>query len=725
VILSVLALGLAGSTVAAGRVSAGERRAAAEALTRQAGVAQQTVADEMDRYGELVNTIAAALSEQADLTAVDFATITAPMLDQGLDGVTGAGLVVPAQDSEVAATQDNWRRHGATGLDLRPDGTGREHLFSVFSRSLDGVPSTPGRDLAAAPEPARALTEARRTGRLAVSDTYVLLKDRALAPDQQQLSFTLVAPVYQRSREQGLRGWFLLGLRGQDFIRGGLAAAVQNRAAATLSAPASDGHQVVVARLGSAAPGAPYRDKAVQVAGRRWTVRVSAVGAAFGLGLAGPATAGVGLVITLLLVGLIWAMMTARISADLRVAAATAGLATAEREARRQAGLLTAIVNSIGDGVGVVDENGDFLLHNPAAQRMLGIGVDIGGPDGWQEHYGIFRPDGHTPFPDQELPLVRALSGEATDDVEMVIRNAGQPKGIRINVTARPLDNGAKRRGAVAVFHDVTAHREREAELAAFAGVVAHDLKSPLAVVAGFVELIEDELLVDDPDGGFVSPPGLRTSIHRISAGVDRMRRLIDDLLTYATARDAPLRPAVVDLATAARTVTADLTSHLPANVESPQVYLGMLAQVYADPSLLRRVLDNLIGNALKYTPPGQPARVDVTARVLRPGWVHVEVTDRGIGIPEGQHLAIFEGFHRAHAQKGYAGTGLGLAICRRVVERHGGSIGAADNPGGGARFWFTLPAAPVPTEASPGASPGVDAPVLPQLSRVLDGSRA
>jgi signal transduction histidine kinase len=71
---------------------------------------------------------------------------------------------------------------------------------------------------------------------------------------------------------------------------------------------------------------------------------------------------------------------------------------------------------------------------------------------------------------------------------------------------------------------------------------------------------------------------------------------------------------------------------------------------------------------------------------------VRMEVADRGIGIPAGKHEEVFEGFARAHA--GYAGTGLGLAICRRVIRRHGGRIGAEDNPGGGTRVWFTLPAA-------------------------------
>jgi signal transduction histidine kinase len=109
---------------------------------------------------------------------------------------------------------------------------------------------------------------------------------------------------------------------------------------------------------------------------------------------------------------------------------------------------------------------------------------------------------------------------------------------------------------------------------------------------------------------------------------------------------------------------------------------------------LLRQVIDNLLGNALKYTPPGQPVRVTVTAQPGGDGFTAVEVADRGIGIPDGQHTAIFERFHRAHPGTTYPGTGLGLAICQRIIERHGGTITATDNPGDGTIFRFTLPLA-------------------------------
>jgi signal transduction histidine kinase len=312
---------------------------------------------------------------------------------------------------------------------------------------------------------------------------------------------------------------------------------------------------------------------------------------------------------------------------------------------------------------------------------MLGRGFDVDGTESWQEHYGIFQADGTTPFPTDRLPLVRALAGESTDRVEMVIRNPDRPEGVLLSVSGRPLDADG-RRWAIAVFHDITEAREREADLAAFAGIVAHDLKNPLTVIGAHAEMARDAL----PD----RLEQAAESLERVGAGVVRMRRLIDDLLAYVTARDAALRPSEVDLAGLVADVVAERVNHLSVR---PDVYVGTLPRVLADASMLRHVLDNLVGNALKYVPPGRTPKIDISAEPAGPGWTRVEVADRGIGIPDADKPHVFDSFHRAHAGQSYGGTGLGLAICRRIVDRHGGTITVTDNPGGGSRFSFTVPA--------------------------------
>lgn len=220
--------------------------------------------------------------------------------------------------------------------------------------------------------------------------------------------------------------------------------------------------------------------------------------------------------------------------------------------------------------------------------------------------------------------------------------------------------------------------------------MVAHDLKSPLTSVRGFAELIADAL-----DSQPAAVDQARYSAAKVIAGAARMEKLIDELLDYTAARDATLRIAEVSL----RAVVDDVvTARIDAPDENgcrPDIFVGTLPAVLADPVLLRQVVDNLVGNAIKYTPPGRAPRIDITARAGQGGAVRIQIADRGIGIPDGEHAAVFGSFHRASNGAAHPGTGLGLAICRRIVERHGGHIEAAPNPGGGTVFTFTIPAVP------------------------------
>ncbi|MBG0818544.1 MASE1 domain-containing protein [Planomonospora sp. ID82291] len=387
-------------------------------------------------------------------------------------------------------------------------------------------------------------------------------------------------------------------------------------------------------------------------------------------------------------------------------------LAAAEESASEQAGLLATIVDAMHDGLVVIGSGGRLLMRNHAAAGLLddlgppaarpgttGAGVDV-------EHFGLFHPDG-TPMREEELPYRHALAGQEVRAMDLLVRNRVMPEGRMFSVSATCLptavgagagagagSEGEGEAAVVVVFHDVTAERRDRDELAAFAGVVAHDLRNPLSAVDGWIDVL-DETVVAVPGG---APGTAVESIARIRHASSRMRNLINDLLTHSTARAAALSPVPVDLGEAVREVVAtrsgdDAAADREGRPE-PRFHIGDLPRVQADPVLLRQLLDNLIGNATKYVPQGAVPDITVTAEPAEQGWVRVEVADRGIGIPPGQHEAVFDNFHRAHHAGGYTGTGLGLAICKSIVERHGGSIGVRDNPGGGTRFHFTLPAA-------------------------------
>ncbi|MFC4068888.1 sensor histidine kinase [Actinoplanes subglobosus] len=207
--------------------------------------------------------------------------------------------------------------------------------------------------------------------------------------------------------------------------------------------------------------------------------------------------------------------------------------------------------------------------------------------------------------------------------------------------------------------------------------MTSHDLRSPLATIAAHLQMLHDDL-----------GDQIAEDLAVMERAVLRMERLLDNLVGYARSEQSDLRTTTVSLAEVVADVTADrVTTANRARVTVD----GTLPDVEADRELLRHVIDNLVGNAIKYTAPGTPARLRVSARTIG-GEVHVEVADNGIGIPEADRPRVFDAFHRSANSAGYQGTGLGLAICRRIVERHGGRIGVTDAPTGGSLFWFTLP---------------------------------
>ncbi|HEX5740165.1 MAG TPA: ATP-binding protein [Pilimelia sp.] len=376
-----------------------------------------------------------------------------------------------------------------------------------------------------------------------------------------------------------------------------------------------------------------------------------------------------------------------------------------ERQAAAdQAALMSTIVDSMAEGLTVVDEQGRFLLRNPAVRELLG-GV-AGDSEAFAEpgHYGLFHPDGTDLAPD-EMPYRRALTGQVVHDMDILVRNPGVPEGRILNVSSIALPGSLQgSRCAITVFHDVTAERRHRDELTAFAGVVAHDLVNPLSTVEGWTDALA-ETFADHP--GHPAAAEAADGTARIRRATLRMRTLIDDLLAYTTARDAAIAPTTVDLdAVVGDIVSARVDQAQSSGAPVPVFRVGALHTVYADPALTRQLLENLISNAIKYTAPGVVPEISIASETAD-DLVAVSLTDNGIGIPTGQHHGIFDNFARAHRSAGYTGTGLGLGICKRIVERHGGTISASDNPGGrGSRFTFTLP-------AHRGAIAGADSPAV------------
>jgi signal transduction histidine kinase len=205
-------------------------------------------------------------------------------------------------------------------------------------------------------------------------------------------------------------------------------------------------------------------------------------------------------------------------------------------------------------------------------------------------------------------------------------------------------------------------------------------------MVASFLGLLERR------NGPQLDDKG-REYLQQAVAGATRMRNLIDDLLLYSRVANEEPRREEVDL----RALVDGVLQNLGPAIEEERatVEVGALPTLEAEPTQLAQLLQNLIGNAVKFHAPGVPPVVRVSARRTIGGCV-VTVADDGIGIHEADQERIFAMFTRLHGRERYAGTGIGLAICRRIAERHGGRIYVESEPGKGAAFHTLLPDAPV-----------------------------
>jgi len=235
-------------------------------------------------------------------------------------------------------------------------------------------------------------------------------------------------------------------------------------------------------------------------------------------------------------------------------------------------------------------------------------------------------------------------------------------------------------------------------ELEDFAYVASHDLQEPLRKIQAFGDRLAEH-------AGSALDDTARDYVRRMQGAAARMGVLVHDLLEYSRVGTRPAPFVPVELAQAARDAESDLAVRLHAT--GGRVEVGPLPVVEGDESMLRQLLLNLVGNAVKFHRPGVPPVVRVEGRLLGAdeapptagvaAWAELVVADNGIGFEQRHAERIFAPFHRLHGRGEYEGTGMGLAICRRIAERHGGALAAEGAPGAGSVFTVRLPARRLP----------------------------
>lgn len=371
---------------------------------------------------------------------------------------------------------------------------------------------------------------------------------------------------------------------------------------------------------------------------------------------------------------------------------------TRDLTARRQAEeKFRGLLESAPDAMVIVDQQGRIVLVNGQTERLFGYGrdeligqpVEILVPEHVRARQVGHQDDSSTgPVPrlmgaGLELLGVRKDGGQFP--VEISLSPLQTAEGVLVSSAIRDI---TERRLAQQRLEAFAAHLQRSnQELEQFASVAAHDLQEPLRKIEAFGDRLQLKC------GGQLGEQG-RDYLQRMQGSAARMRRLINDLLVFSrvTTKARPFER--VDLGRIVREVLSDLEGRLQQT--GGRVEVGSLPTIEADPLQMQQLFQNLVGNALKFHRPGEPPLVKVGGRVVHePGRAQVcEITveDDGIGFEEQYLDRIFQVFQRLHGRQEYEGTGMGLAICRKIVDRHFGSITARSQPGRGATFLITLP---------------------------------
>jgi len=347
------------------------------------------------------------------------------------------------------------------------------------------------------------------------------------------------------------------------------------------------------------------------------------------------------------------------------------------------------ILDTMADALFVIDSESRVRVTNDSVRRLFGYAE----PEILGKKIDILE------YLDPDATISRTLREmlrrAPIHDEERVFRRKDGER-VDVSISVSPLHERETEGGAVVIARDIRERKRVEEELRAFtvklqesnreledfAHVASHDLQEPLRKIQAF----GDRLKVRYAE--VLTGEGV-DYLDRMQKAAGRMQALINDLLTFSrvTTKAQPFAP--VDLGAIAQDVVHDLEERT--HQTDGEVVVGQLPAIDADALQMRQLLQNLVGNGLKFHKPGRPPRVEISGSAVN-GTAQIVVSDNGIGFDQKYAERIFTMFERLHGRASYEGTGIGLAICRKIAHRHGGDIRASSTPGEGATFVVTLP---------------------------------
>ena len=349
------------------------------------------------------------------------------------------------------------------------------------------------------------------------------------------------------------------------------------------------------------------------------------------------------------------------------------------------------IVSNIKDyAIIVLDPEGQVISWNGGAQRIKGYATDeiLG------QHFSVFYPPDDLAAGKPDIELSRARKEGRFEDESWRVRKDGSR--FWANVVVTPLnDDTGRLRGFVKITRDVTERKRAEQEilrrsqeletankeLEAFSYSVSHDLRSPLRGIEGFSQALQEdyEQQLDTTAQDY---------LRRIRVATHRMGELIDDLLDLARVTRAEMHRESIDLTRLANEVAQELRSTEPQRTVALKIADGL--QAHGDSRLVRVALQNLIGNAWKFTSKREQAEIEFGEKTTNGDRAYF-VRDNGAGFDPSYASRLFGAFQRLHAVNEFPGTGIGLATVQRIIHRHGGAVWAEGFVNRGATIYFTL----------------------------------
>ncbi len=334
-------------------------------------------------------------------------------------------------------------------------------------------------------------------------------------------------------------------------------------------------------------------------------------------------------------------------------------------------GTLSSVLNSMTDGVVIIDAEGRIQLINPAVER----------------NFGVSSPQAINQSLIESLrhhQLVDLWKKCQETNEQQTVTFETSPRRLFIQAIAAPLKQSLPG-STLLVLQDLTRIRRLEVIRRDFVSNVSHELRTPLAALKAISETLEEGALED--------PPAARRFLLRMENEIDNLTQLVTELLELSRIESGkvPLKQTLVQ--------PFDLVARAFERMELQAGRTGLkisydcppdLPLVNVDSNRMEQVLINLIHNAIKFTPPGGEIAIQASQKENN---VIFSVSDTGVGIPEDALPRIFERFYKADRSRSGGGTGLGLSIARHLVEAHGGRIWAESEPGQGSSFFFSLPA--------------------------------